>query len=250
MARIQVLTGRQRAVLLGVIGVVIVALVAELISLTSSPSDSEKAQAARRNLQPFREAVDQLADAPGLRYKDTSAYDITENDITVTASGSQFGTTTSGRNTDHGQDVLRIGGKTFMRWQVDPAPRTDVPAGEKAPPSEWAVGMDDGSELMDEALARTIAPSKLAAVLDTALTDLEKSPQPADEPKTSSTSGQQPLSVNGTPALSIDTSAGRLLVTKDKPHRVLRLEAYDLRKDLARAREQIERGEELTAPAR
>ncbi|MFE5666064.1 hypothetical protein ACFQ7W_19280 [Streptomyces niveus] len=35
-------------------------------------------------------------------------------------------------------------------------------AGEKAPPSEWIVGLDDGSKLMDEALARTIALPKPA----------------------------------------------------------------------------------------
>ncbi|MFJ8975054.1 polymorphic toxin-type HINT domain-containing protein [Streptomyces anulatus] len=229
------------------VGLVIVALVAGLLSLTSSSSDSDEAQAAKRNLKPFREAVDDLAVAPGLSYKDTSALGITENEITTTASGSQFGTTSTGRN-DNGQDVLRIGGKTFMRWQVDPAPKEDVKEGDKAPPSEWIVGLDDGSELMDEALARTIAPSELAAVLVKALAELEESPQVASESKTSSTSGQQPLSVNGTPALGIDTSAGRLLVTKEKPHRVLRLEAYDLRENLSDMRDQLENGEEPTAP--
>ncbi|WP_123457726.1 Hint domain-containing protein [Streptomyces sp. PanSC19] len=229
------------------VGLVLVALVAGLLSLTSSSSDSNEIQAARRDLQPFRAAVDNLADAPGLRYKDTSAFGITENDITVTASGSQFGTTSSGRK-ENGRGVLRIGGKTFMRWEVDPAPRQEVKAGEKAPPSEWMVGMDDGSSLTNEALARTIAPSKLAAVLAKALDDLEKSPPPANEPKTSNKAGQRPLSVNGTPALGIDTAAGRLLVTKAKPHRVLRLEAYDLREDLADMKEQLENGEVLTAP--
>ncbi|MEU2134934.1 hypothetical protein [Streptomyces sp. NPDC018352] len=224
------------------VGLVFVALVAGLVSLTSP--DSDKAQAAHQNLKPFREAVDGLADAPGLRYKDTSTLGITENEISVTASGSQFGTTSSGRN-DHGRDVLRIGGKTFTRWQVDPAPRKDVEAGKKAPPSEWIVGLDDGSELMDEALSRTIAPPKLAAVLDKALNDLEKSPPSANKSKAS---GQKPLSVNGTPALGIDTSAGRLLVTKDKPHRVLRLEAYDPLEGLSDMKDQLENGETPTAP--
>ncbi|MEV1040518.1 Hint domain-containing protein [Streptomyces sp. NPDC050204] len=223
---------------------------AGLLSLTSSSSDSDEAQAAQRNLKPFKEAVDDLADAPGLRYKDTSSLGITENEITVTASGSQFGTTSSGRNStgkdDNAEDVLRIGGKTFMRWHVDPSPREDVAAGEKAPPSEWMVGLDDGSDLTDEALARTIAPSELANVLAKALASLEKSPQVASESKT--TAGQQPLSVNGTPALGIDTSAGRLLVTKKKPHRVLRLEAYDLREGLSDMKDQLENGEEPTAP--
>ncbi|MEW5655234.1 hypothetical protein ABGT92_07820 [Streptomyces cinereoruber] len=182
-----------------------------------------------------------------MRYKDTSAFGITENDITVTAGGSQFGTSSSGRK-ENGRGVLRSGGKTFTRWQVDPVPRQEVKEGEKAPPSEWMVGLDDGSGLTNEALARTVAPSKLAAVLAKALDDLEKSPPPANEPKTSRTSGQRPLSVNGTPALGIGTGAGRLLVTKAKPHRVLRLEAYDLHEDLSDMKEQLENGEVPTAP--
>ncbi|MEU2681236.1 polymorphic toxin-type HINT domain-containing protein [Streptomyces sp. NPDC007107] len=104
------------------------------------------------------------------------------------------------------------------------------------------MGLDDGSELMDEALARTAAPSKLAAVLDKALTDVEKSP-PAEGSGLSNSSERRASSVNGTPALGVDTSAGRLWVTKAAPHRVLRLEAYDVREDLSDLREQIEKGE-------
>lgn len=244
MARIRALTRNQRVLLVGGIGVVIVALIAGLLTLTSSPGGSDETQAAQLDLNPFREAVDVLTVAPGLRYKDTSAFGITENEITVTASGSQFGTTSSGQN-DRGRDVLRIGGKTFTRWQVDPAPREDVPAGGKAPPSEWMVGLDDGSTLLDEALTRTITPSELAAVLAEALDDLEKSASPANQSKTS---GQRPLSVNGTPALGIDTSAGRLLVTKEKPHQVLRLEPYKILEELSDVREQLENGETPTAP--
>ncbi|WP_435597257.1 restriction endonuclease fold toxin [Streptomyces anulatus] len=247
-ARIRTLTGRRRALLAGGIGLVSVGLVAGLLSLTSSPSDSDESQAAQQNLKPFREAVYDLAIAPGLSYKDTSALGITENEITVSAAGSQFGTVSSGGGADSGRDVLRIGGRKFTRWQVDPAPRKDVAAGETAPPSEWIVGLDDGSELLDEALARTAAPSKLADVLDRALADPDNPPQRVNGPKASSTSGQRPLSVNGTPALGIDTSAGRLLVTEEKPHRVLRLEAYDLRDGLADLRDRIEDGEEPTAP--
>ncbi|MEV8349719.1 hypothetical protein ACFVTT_21070 [Streptomyces niveus] len=245
--RFQELTGRRRLVLLSGVSALVLALVAGLLALGGHDSGSDAQQArTERNLQPFKEAIEDLADAPGLRYKDTSTLGITENDITVTAGGSQFGTTASGRN-DHGRDVLRIDGKKFTRWQVDPAPGKDVAPGKKAPPSEWIVGLDDGSKLMDEALARTIAPSKLAAVLDKALADLERSPPPNGS-KTSSTSGQRPLNVNGTPALAVDTSAGRLLVTKDKPHRVLRLEAYDLRENLSDLRDQLENGGEPTAP--
>ncbi|CAM5631337.1 Hint domain-containing protein [Streptomyces fimicarius] [Streptomyces griseus] len=228
----------------GILTLVIAVIAAAALN---SGGASEGSRATARDLQPFREAVDGLAEAPGLRYKDTSTLGITENDITVTADGSQFGTTSSGRS-DRGRDVLRIGGKKFTRWQVDRAPRKTVAADEKAPPSEWIVGLDDGSELMDEALARTVAPPQLAAVLDKALADLAKSPPPANGSKTPGTPGQRPLTVNGTPALGIDTSAGRLLVTEEKPHRVLRLEAYDLRDGLADMKDQLENGETPSAP--
>ncbi|MBL3671483.1 hypothetical protein JL475_37510, partial [Streptomyces sp. M2CJ-2] len=156
----------------------VLALIGGLLSLTSSSSDSKETQAAHRDLGPFREAVDDLATAQGLRYKDTSAFGITDNDITVTASGSQFSTPSSGRN-DNGRDVLRIGGKTFLRWQKDPAPaaETDPEAGSDGEaggtqPSEWTDGLDDGSVLVDEAQSRSMAPGELAAELSEALTSL------------------------------------------------------------------------------
>ncbi|MFJ9186455.1 HNH/endonuclease VII fold putative polymorphic toxin [Streptomyces anulatus] len=242
----QRLSSWQRVVLPAGILTLVIAVIAAAV--LNSGSSSDGSPTAARDLRPFREAVDDLAKAPGLQYKDSSAFGITENTLTVTAAGSTYGTTNSGPS-DHARDVLRIGGKKFTRWQVDPAPRNRPAAGEKAPPSEWSVGLDDGSTLTDEALARTLPPPKLAAVLDKALADLEKSPPPAaNSSKGSDTSGQHKLNVNGTPALGIDTSAGRLLVTKQKPHRALRLEPYDLREDIADMRDQLENGETPTAP--
>lgn len=107
--------------------------------------------------------------------------------------------------------------------------------------------MDDGSQLVDQALARTIAPAKLADVLAGSLNELAKSPEAASRPKTSGTSGQ-PLTVNTVPALGLDTSAGRLLVTKDTPHRVLRLETYNIHDDLAGLKDQLKNGKTPTAP--
>lgn len=242
----QRLSSWQRVVLPAGILTLVIAVIAAAV--LNSGSSSDGSPTAARDLQPFREAVDDLAKAPGLQYKDTSAFGITENTLTVTAAGSTYGTTSSGPS-DNGRGVLRIGGKKFTRWQVDPAPRNRPAAGEKAPPSEWTVGLDDGSTLTDEALARALPPPKLAAVLDKALADLEKSPPPAaNSSKSSDKSGKRTLNVNGTPALGIDTSAGRLLVTKKKPHRALRLEPYDLREDIADMRDQLENGETPTAP--
>ncbi|MGW2104191.1 Hint domain-containing protein [Streptomyces olivaceoviridis] len=197
-----------------------------------------------RNLKPFKEAVASLAVAPGLRYKDTSAYGITENEITVTAGGSQFGTTGNpGRDAKTYKDVLRIGGKTFMRHQVDPAlpPEADREGGadSKARPGRWALGMDDGDVLVDEALTRTEKPSKLAADLSKALASLEKDPSPSRY----DTKLRKKM-VSGTRGLGIDTSAGRLWVTESQPHRVLRLEPYDLRQSISDVEGQMEKGEE------
>lgn len=244
----QRLSSWQRAALPAGILTLVIAVIAVAVLNSGSSSGSDGSPTVASDLQPFREAVDDLAKAPGLQYKDTSAFGITENTLTVTAAGSTYGTTSSGPS-DNGRGVLRIGGTKFTRWQVDPAPRNRPAAGEKAPPSEWTVGLDDGSTLTDEALARALPPPKLAAVLDKALADLEKSPPPAaNSSKSWDKSGKRTLNVNGTPALGIDTSAGRLLVTKQKPHRALRLEPYDLREDIADMRDQLENGETPTAP--
>lgn len=151
----QRLSSWQRVVLPAGILTLVIAVIAAAV--LNSGSSSDGSPTAARDLQPFREAVDDLAKAPGLQYKDSSAFGITENTLTVTAAGSTYGTTNSGPS-DHARDVLRIGGKKFTRWQVDPAPRNRPAAGEKAPPSEWSVGLDDGSTLTDEALARTLPP--------------------------------------------------------------------------------------------
>nr|WTB28310.1 HINT domain-containing protein [Streptomyces sp. NBC_00830]WTB35771.1 HINT domain-containing protein [Streptomyces sp. NBC_00830] len=213
------MTGRQRMLLFGGVGALVMALVAGLLTWVNSSSESATST-AKRNLKPFEEAVDDLAQAPGLRYRDTAIAGITERDITVTAGGSQFGTTGSG-NKEHDNDVLRIGGKAFTRWQVDPAPDQDVEPGTKTP-SEWTVGFYGNSNILDEVLDQRPSPPKLAAELSKALEKLGDVPQPEASEQ------QRPLTVDGTPALGIDTSAGRLLITKQKPYRVLRLEPYDL----------------------
>ncbi|MFE2436222.1 polymorphic toxin type 17 domain-containing protein [Streptomyces sp. NPDC059409] len=163
--------------------------------------------------------MEALAQANGLRYDDVSSYGITKNEITVTAGGSKFGVTSSG-NKEHDHDILSVGGTTYLRWQKDPSPDSGTEAGTRTP-SRWEAGLDEGDVLAKETLARTPSPPQLADVLSKALTELEKAPSTAD------TSADGPRSVNGTPALAADTSAGRLLVSKDTPHRVLRLEPYD-----------------------
>ncbi|MFG3409292.1 hypothetical protein [Streptomyces sp. NPDC048142] len=234
--------GRQRAwLMLGgaltlVLALVIGALVvtgAGLVGGRNSPERSgggsdgtaQQNQTPRQELKPFQEAVENLATAEGLRYKDTSAFGITENEITVTAGGSKYGTAGSG-NSRHDRDLLSVGGKTFLRWQKNPAPGPGAESGAREKPSAWMAGLDDGSTLVKESLDRTLPPPKLADVLTKALAEVAKNPTPASRAE------ERPRSVQGTPARAANTPAGRLLVTKDLPHRVLRLESYDPREAL------------------
>ncbi|MFD7127346.1 MULTISPECIES: Hint domain-containing protein [Streptomyces] len=224
LRRLRELTGRQRLLLLGGVLTLILALgagalVAAGTKATSGSHGSGPAaqQRWKQDLLPFRQAIEDLAAAPGLRYQDTSVAGILERDITVTAGGSRFGTTSSG-NERHDLNVLQIGGKSFSRWKVDPNPDEDVKPGTKVP-GKWRVEQYDNSDIPYGKIAHKPSPPKLAAQLAKALGAFGDSPQPdAAKPR--------PLTVDGTPALGIETSAGRLLITKREPHRVLRLEPY------------------------
>lgn len=105
----QRLSSWQRVVLPAGILTLVIAVIAAAV--LNSGSSSDGSPTAARDLRPFREAVDDLAKAPGLQYKDSSAFGITENTLTVTAAGSTYGTTNSGPS-DHARDVLRIGGRS------------------------------------------------------------------------------------------------------------------------------------------
>ncbi|MFE7618030.1 hypothetical protein [Streptomyces sp. NPDC057496] len=200
---------RGRFLLFGGIGALVVALLAGLL-IWNSVLGPEKTE-AERDLKPFRQAVAALADAPGLRYQD-SATGPTKRDVTVTASGSRFGTTGSG-DTELAREILDIGGRAFTR-QKDPAPGTGSDARASG---TWTVAQENDDETQ-ELVERRPSPALLAIQLSKSLDRLENTPAP-DEPA-------EPPTVNGTPALVADTSMGRLLVTDKKPHRVLRLEPY------------------------
>ncbi|NUS84611.1 MAG: hypothetical protein HOY75_18190 [Streptomyces sp.] len=123
----------------------------------------------------------------------------------------------------HGQksldrEILNVGGKTFTRWRVDPAPGKDAKPGKEAP-GTWEAGYGSGADSAREAVERRPSPAALATELSRALDALEGTPAPSE-------SARPPRTVHGTPALAVDTSAGRLLITEKKPHRVLRLEPY------------------------
>ncbi|MGW1185175.1 hypothetical protein ACWD7Y_14515 [Streptomyces drozdowiczii] len=184
-------------------------LVAGLLVWHGDPGAKEPV--AKRDLRPFRQAVAALADSPGLRYQDSGTAPM-RRDVTVTASGSRFGTVDYG-STELAQEVLHIGGRTFTRQQgADSGTGSDEGASDK-----WAAE-DDDAGVTTEMVEHMPAPPDLATQLSKALDKLEGTPAP--------TGSAQPPAVHGTPALAVDTSAGRLLVTAKKPHRVLRLESY------------------------
>ncbi|MFJ4463111.1 hypothetical protein [Streptomyces sp. NPDC088928] len=145
----QRLTGRQRLLLFGGVGVLVLALVAgTLLTVSGTIGSDDGKAAAKRNLQPFRQAVEELGAAQGLTYQDTSAFGVTENQITATAGGSKYGTTSSGGKRLE-QGLLNVDGKTFMRWSQDPAP---PPGAESGKPGKWMADHADKDSLVQEAL--------------------------------------------------------------------------------------------------
>ncbi|MFJ8753308.1 hypothetical protein ACIREO_28840 [Streptomyces sp. NPDC102441] len=194
---------RRRLLLFGGAGVLTLALLAGLLAWFSTSGSEEPA--ADVDLKPFREAVATLADVPGLRYQDSGA-GLMKRDVTVTASGSRFG--------DAGLDreILHIRGRTFARQKAASGTEPDEDAS-----GAWAAA-DESDTVTGEVVEHRPSPADLATKLSKALDRLEGIPAPDDPAK--------PPAVGGTPALAVDTSAGRLLVTEEKPHRLLRLESY------------------------
>ncbi|WP_128429493.1 hypothetical protein [Streptomyces cyaneus] len=201
---------RGRFLLFGGVGVLIVALIVGL--LVWNNASGSKAPEAKRDLGPFRQAVAALADSPGLRYQD-SVVGLMKRDITVTASGSSFGTSGLGSG-GLDREILHIGGRTFTRYKG--LAQGTEPGAEAS--GTWAVAEESGIRETQEVVGRRPSPALLAIQLAKALNALENTPAPSESAK--------PPTVNGTPALALDTSMGRLLVTENKPHRLLRMEPY------------------------
>lgn len=209
---------RRRLLLLGAgAGGLVLALLAGLLFLGGDDSESPVADGKKsakvdpRTLQPYRLALAGLAAAPGLRYKDDVPGGMMKREVTVTAAGSRFGS--SGfRRDELDREILSVGGKTFTRWRVDPAATN----GAKKP-SIWDAGEGPDSALTDELTKHRPAPSELANQFFAALGELEDKP-PADGYRSSS------RTVDGAEAQALDTPAGRLVITRKEPYRVLRLE--------------------------
>lgn len=208
MPQLRMLNGPRRALLLGLVGTLVLAVVAGLTGAIVSRTGTS---VASRDLRPFQQAVDDLAQAPGLRYRDTAAAGTTERDITVTASGNKFGTTGPG-DADGDPNVLQVGGKTFTRGRGGTGAGTDTGSSDG-----WTAGAEGAAARIGEVLDGRPSPPALAAELSAALKKAGGVPQPEDSD--SATAG-------GKPAKALNTPAGRLLVTRQAPHRVLRLEPF------------------------
>ncbi|MEU7088018.1 hypothetical protein [Streptomyces achromogenes] len=215
---------------------VVLALVAGLLVWLASPDDGGGgSKASERNREPFVEALSELAQAQGLHYRDTAMVGITEREVTVTESGTVFGSTGDGvKSLD--REILRVGGNTYTRWEKGrDYERPDGKLQSPDAPGRWTIGTPGQSYSLDPVMAQYLPPSDLAFQLADALDRLGELPDP-DDPDL------PPLTVGGVPALRADTSAGRLVVAKNKPYRVLRLEPYDLRDQIKDARKQLEAG--------
>lgn len=209
----------RRAVLIptAVVGVLVLALVAGVALLGGgdprrpAADGKREAKADSRLLAPYRLALADLVTVPGLRYKDDSPGGLMEREVTVTSAGSRFGSTGFGRE-ELDREFLSIGGKTFVRWRLDPAAKD----GEKKP-SRWDAGAGRDEGITDELAEHRPAPPELAASLLQALADLETDPG-------SDGYASQRRDVGGVPAQALETAAGRMVITAHEPYRLLRLE--------------------------
>ncbi|GAU65706.1 WD-40 repeat protein [Streptomyces sp. NBRC 110611] len=207
----------------------VVAVVAGLLAVLNGPEDSRDSHASRdspeeaarriRSRAPFEQALAHLATARGLHYKDLASAGTPGHDITVTPSGTLFGTLSGGAE-GLDQDVLRIGGETFTRRKRGPDDEVlpDGPQGNPAAQGQWTIQPGE-SGMLAPVLARFRPPAVLALELRDAVAGMENLPDP-DDPDAPD---PRALKVHGVPALRADTPVGRLLVARNKPYRVLRL---------------------------
>ncbi|WP_043463943.1 polymorphic toxin-type HINT domain-containing protein [Kitasatospora sp. MBT66] len=211
--------------LLAGVGVVVLALLAGLtvwLTAADSPEGEPKG-----NRDPFIQAIDNLAEAQGLRYRATEMVgSSTQREVTVTAYGDQVGNLGyGGKLDDLTRDVLRVNGATYSRWQKDPVSKGL---------GKWTIDRLGGDAQDNEILDLYGTPSELAFQLQDALDEVKRLPDPNDP-------NLPTITVAGVPALRADTALGRLIVSKNAPYRVLRLEPVSVH-------EQIEQLKQTKSP--
>jgi hypothetical protein len=149
----------------------------------------------------FDEALADLADAPGIRYRSPSDDDALSLDVSISGEGRGTGTMSVA-----GFDVelLVLGDESYVK-PVLPDILRDRPEAEAL--DRWIAADQGPLVTMLESLR---SPSELADRLRAALDEASAVPSGDD------------VSVGGTDALVADTAAGELYVSRRAPHRVLR----------------------------
>jgi len=207
---------------------VVVALVVGFVAMRSSDSSRGGGPAsgpAEPDWAAFEEAVADLAEAKGVRYAETATFGSEFRDITVTDTGWSFGQRgfPEGGLADLGRDLLWVGGKAYSRSSVATDAELEqmgtAAEGEGTRPGAWTFDALGESDELEAMFGRMPRPADLAADLGASLDELRRQPDAADHVSATT--------VDELPVLQADTSAGRLIVTEDEPHQVLRLEPYD-----------------------
>ena len=206
----------------------VVALVVGFVAMRSSDSSRGGGPAsgpAEPDWAAFEEAVADLAEAKGVRYAETATFGSEFRDITVTDTGWSFGQRgfPEGGLADLGRDLLWVGGKAYSRSSVATDAELEqmgtAAEGEGTRPGAWTFDALGESDELEAMFGRMPRPADLAADLGASLDELRRQPDAADHVSATT--------VDELPVLQADTSAGRLIVTEDEPHQVLRLEPYD-----------------------
>ncbi|RZS38815.1 intein [Herbihabitans rhizosphaerae] len=194
---------RRGRLVLGIAAAVVLALAAGLVTWLTWPSPQQEQDPKRADRTAFDQALSELAATPAVRFRNDRF------DMKMTDSGYGIGTM-SLLNQKFG--VMTVDGRLFIK-----PPKGFLPpgAGRSVEPTaiegKWITGED---ALFGPMLEQVLSPSALAGDFKAALDDTgdDKFPR-ADAPGTT---------VDGKPALTVTTAEGRLDITKDEPHRVLR----------------------------
>ncbi|MDI3385530.1 hypothetical protein QIS99_04770 [Streptomyces sp. B-S-A8] len=193
-----------------------VAVLAGLLFVRGGPEESGGVAAGpSRGRTAFHQALTGVAAARLLRYEDSAA-DGTRRDVTVTPSGTLFGSVSGG---GRDLDVLHIDSTTYTRpgQGAASANQDEGPPGLRREAAGRWTRAEPGDSPLEPVRGRFPAPTELAEQLRDALDELRTVPDTQDRDLPAE-------QVRGVPVLRADTAAGSLLVTRERPHRLLRLE--------------------------
>lgn len=187
---------RRKKIVWGAAGVALT-LVAALTAVSLWPDDSDR--------EPFDRAVQNLAAAPTIHYKNSVLGGSMEWDIRVSRYDEAIGTISLA---GFKLGVLAVDGRTFLR-APDSFPGLIDQDKVEALSDKWITGPLDSIGAL---IRNQLQPHMLATMLSEALSGVSEFPN-------RDTAGQ---TVNGVAALQVATPRGQLFVARDEPYRVLR----------------------------